>query len=110
MKEYLREHQPLFYNLIYNEFSQNKIPHAFLLVGNNTEKPLIFLAMSLICDQTLACMQCNDCRKVAQNKYGDISGFYIADSNRGTVFYPAWRIREAIRPFVGVNVTNQIIR
>lgn len=37
MKEYLREHQPLFYNLIYNEFSQNKIPHAFLLVGNNTE-------------------------------------------------------------------------
>lgn len=54
MKEYLREHQPLFYNLIYNEFSQNKIPHAFLLVGNNTEKPLIFLAMSLICDQTLA--------------------------------------------------------
>ena len=72
MKEYLKEHQPLFYNLIYNEFSQNKIPHAFLLVGNNTEKPLNFLAMSLICDQTLACMQCNDCRKVAQNKYGDI--------------------------------------
>lgn len=47
---------------------------------------------------------------VTKNKYGDISGFYIADSNRGTVFYPAWRIREAIRPFVGVNVTNQIIR
>ncbi|MBS5588274.1 MAG: hypothetical protein KHX14_05575 [[Clostridium] spiroforme] len=72
MREYLKEHQPLFYNLIYNEFLQNKIPHAFLLVGSNTEKPLNFLAMSLICDQTLACMQCNDCRKVAQNKYGDI--------------------------------------
>lgn len=72
MREYLKEHQPLFYNLIYNEFLQNKIPHAFLLVGSNTEKPLNFLAMSLICDQTLACMQCNNCRKVAQNKYGDI--------------------------------------
>src|SRR5699024_1113752 len=81
MKEYLREHQPLFYNLIYNEFSQNKIPHAFLLVGNNTEKPLIFLAMSLICDQTLACMQCNDCRKVAQNKYGDIIRLNGKDSS-----------------------------
>ena len=37
MKEYLQENQPKFYNLIKNEFIQNKIPHAFLLVGNNTK-------------------------------------------------------------------------
>ena len=57
MREYLKKNQPIFYNLINNEFSQEKIPHAFLLVGNNTEKPLNFLAMSLICDETLACMK-----------------------------------------------------
>ncbi|WP_279160715.1 hypothetical protein [Thomasclavelia cocleata] len=75
MREYLKKNQPIFYNLINNEFSQDKIPHAFLLVGNNTEKPLNFLAMSLICDETLACMKCNDCRKVLENKYGDILKF-----------------------------------
>lgn len=47
---------------------------------------------------------------VTKNNYGDVSGFYILDSNRGTVYYPAWQIQEAIRPFVGFNVTNQIIR
>lgn len=75
MKEYLKKNQPIFYNLINNEFSQGKIPHAFLLVGNNTDKPLNFLAMSLICDETLACTKCNDCRKVLENKYGDIIKF-----------------------------------
>lgn len=74
MREYLKK-SANFYNLINNEFSQEKIPHAFLLVGNNTEKPLNFLAMSLICDETLACMKCNDCRKVLENKYGDILKF-----------------------------------
>lgn len=58
-----------------NEFYQNRIPHAFLLVGNNTKVPLTFLAMSLICDETLACMKCNDCRKVQEDKYGDIIKF-----------------------------------
>lgn len=72
MKDYLMKYQPIFYHLISNEFSKKRIPHAFLLVGNNTEKPLIFLAMSLICDETLACMKCNDCRKVLENKYADI--------------------------------------
>lgn len=75
MKEYLEKYQPIFYSLINNEFSQGKIPHAFLLIGNNTDKPLNFLAMSLICDETLACMKCNDCRKVLENKYGDIIKF-----------------------------------
>ena len=75
MKEYLSKYQPIFYSLLKNEFSQQRIPHAFLLVGNNTEIPLTFLAMSLICDDTLACEQCNDCRKVKENKYSDIIRF-----------------------------------
>lgn len=47
---------------------------------------------------------------VTKNKYGDVSGFYIADSNQGTVYCPAWLIQQAMRPWVGINVTNQIIR
>ena len=47
---------------------------------------------------------------VTKNKYGDVSGFYIADSNRGTSYYYAWQIQDAMRPFVDMNVTSQIIR
>lgn len=75
MKEYLKKHQPIFYNLIKNEFSNQRVPHAFLLVGNNTTIPLTYLAMSLICKETLACEKCNDCRKVKENKYSDIIRF-----------------------------------
>lgn len=75
MREYIEKYQPIFYNLIRNEFSQHRIPHAFLLIGNNTEMPLTYLAMTLICDETLACEQCNDCRKVKENKYSDIIRF-----------------------------------
>ena len=76
MREYLEKNQTRFFNLIKNEFSQKRIPHAFLLVGNNTKTPLNFLAMSLICSEDLlACEKCNDCRKVKEGKYGDIIRF-----------------------------------
>lgn len=75
MKEYLKKNQPIFYNLITNEFSKQRVPHAFLLIGNNTSIPLTYLAMSLICDEMLACEKCNDCRKVKENKYSDIIRF-----------------------------------
>ena len=47
---------------------------------------------------------------VEKNKYGDITAFYILDSNQGTVKYPTWEIQECMRTFVGMNVTSQIIR
>ena len=72
IKEYLKENQPLFYRIIENEFNLKKIPHAFLLVGNNTDQPLQFLTMSLICNETLACEQCIDCKKVLNHQYADI--------------------------------------
>ena len=46
IKDFLKENQPLFYRIIENEFNLKKIPHAFLLVGNNTDQPLQFLTMS----------------------------------------------------------------
>lgn len=81
MKEYLKNNQPIFYNLISNEFSKKRVPHAFLLLGNNTSIPLTYLAMSLICDEQLACEQCNDCRKVKENKYSDIISFNGKESS-----------------------------
>lgn len=47
---------------------------------------------------------------VEKNKYGDITAFYILDSNQGTVKYNAWEIQEMLRSFIGINVTSQIIR
>ena len=37
--------------------------------------------MSLICDETLACENCNDCRKVKENKYSDIIRFNGKDNS-----------------------------
>ena len=72
LKDYLMESQPLFYRIIANQFQQNKIPHAYLLSGKNVDKPLEFLKMSLICDNTLACETCIDCQKVKKHQYADI--------------------------------------
>ena len=47
---------------------------------------------------------------VEKNKYGDISAFYILDSNQGTVKCNAWELQDMLRNFVGINVTSQIIR
>lgn len=46
---------------------------------------------------------------VKKDKNGRVCGFYIADSNTGTSYYPEGRIRDAMRN-VGINVTSQIIR
>ena len=86
MKEYIEKNQPIFYNLIKNEFSQQRIPHAFLLIGNNTNIPLTYLAMSLICDETLACENCNDCRKVKENKYAiGYASYGMLGQNKGQI-------------------------
>lgn len=75
MKDYLEKHQPIFYHLIENSFEQHKVPHAYLLIGDNSELPVTYLAMSLVCDSTVACETCNDCRKIKEDKYGDVIRF-----------------------------------
>lgn len=47
---------------------------------------------------------------VEKNKYGDVTAFYILDSNQGTVKLNAWDLQDTLRTFVGINVTSQIIR
>ena len=47
---------------------------------------------------------------VEKNKHGDITAFFILDSNQGTVKCSSWDLQEMLRTFVDINVTNQIIR
>ena len=46
---------------------------------------------------------------VTRNKYGDVSGFYICDSNVGTTYYSALQIKEALTG-ADMNVTHSHIR
>ena len=46
MKEYIEKNQPIFYNLIKNEFSQQRIPHAFLLIGKSYLHPVFYLLIT----------------------------------------------------------------
>lgn len=46
---------------------------------------------------------------VRKNKYGDITGFYIADSNKGTNFYTAEVFRNALTG-ADLNITYSILR
>jgi len=46
---------------------------------------------------------------VTRNKYGDVSGFYICDSNVGTTYYSAFQIKEALTG-ADMNVTYSYIR
>ena len=46
---------------------------------------------------------------VTRNKYGDVSGFYICDSNVGTSYYSALQIKEALTG-ADMNVTYSHIR
>jgi len=76
LKEKLIKEQPIFYQILKNSFQNNKIPHAFLLVGKNSEFFAHYIAKSLICENDLlACDKCNECRRIEEHKYGDFIYF-----------------------------------
>ena len=71
-KDILKEQQPILYRILLQSFQNQKIPHAFLLVGKNASLPAHFIAKSLICeDDILACDKCNECRRIGEHNYGD---------------------------------------
>lgn len=68
----LKTQQPILYKILIQSFSSKKIPHAFLLVGQNAHRPAMYIAKSIICDNdTLACDECDDCRRIDEFKYTD---------------------------------------
>jgi len=80
--DYLKEHQPYFYNLLKKSFQTDRINHAVLLVGDADDAAL-FLAQSLICEEgLLACEECSRCLRIKNNQYPD---FIMFDGNEESI-------------------------
>ncbi len=72
-KNILKETQPIFYQILMQNLKNNKLPHAFLLVGDDSYNAAHFIAKSILCDNDLLCCnQCNDCRRIDEHKYSDL--------------------------------------
>lgn len=72
MKDTLKQEQPIVYQILENEFQNNKKPHAFLIVGKNYDDLLYFLSQSILCDAPIACEVCSVCSRVKRNIYPDM--------------------------------------
>lgn len=85
MKDILKKTQPVFYQTLSSAFSQNKIPHAFLLTsqkGVDVHEIALFIAKCLICDHDiLACETCNDCRRIEEMNYIDLKYYNGKDES-----------------------------
>lgn len=80
---YLETEQPIFYRILLNSFQSHKVPHAFLIVGQNSSEAAHFIAKSIICEHDiLACDQCHECRRIDEHKYGDL---IYANSKQETI-------------------------
>lgn len=79
IKDKLKEQQPIFYRTLRQAFKTDKVPHAFLLCskkGIDVHQVAMFIARSLLCENdVLACEQCSDCMRVAQDNYPDFIRF-----------------------------------
>lgn len=72
-REILEKTQPVFYRILERSFREHKPSHAYLLVGDNTQMPALFLAQSFICQMDdLACEECEDCVRIAQHIFPDM--------------------------------------
>ncbi len=75
-QEILKSTQPVFYRILTRSFTSGNVPHAYLLVGNNTDDAATFIAQSLVCrKEVLACEECNDCRRIKERLYPDMIVF-----------------------------------
>lgn len=71
--EKIKEEQPIFYQIIYNELKNNKKNHAFLIEGNEAKKYALFLIKSLLCqEEELYCDHCRICKQIDQDSYIDM--------------------------------------
>ena len=73
--EKIKQSQPVIYQMLKNEISNDKIAHAFLISGNDLllKKELaIFLAQSIVeGNKDFACEECSICNRIKQNNYLD---------------------------------------
>ena len=85
--KYLQETQPIIFNTFVNSLKEDKLSHAYLLVGNPgtpLKETATYLAKSILCDDRdpLACNNCIYCLRVEHNNYPD---FVVFDGSEGTI-------------------------
>lgn len=86
-QEYIKKYQPILYQIFSNALQNNKLSHAYLLVGE-PGIPLINIAMylikSLLCDNPspLACEECLTCLRIDDGNYAD---FIMLDGSLKTI-------------------------
>ena len=90
IKQYLKEKQPIVFQIIKNTFKQNKTSHAYIISGSKGSPVLEtakFMAKSLICankdEDNLACEQCINCDKIERNIYADFKIFEGSELKAG---------------------------
>ena len=87
VEKYLKNHQPIIYKTFLRALEEDKLSHAYLLVGN-PGTPLFevakFLAKSIVCDDPtpLACNNCITCLRIDDNNYPD---FILIDGSRESI-------------------------
>lgn len=86
-QDILKEEQPVVYQMMYNSLRNRKVSHAYLFSGprgTHKKDAAILLAQSLICENgvVFACEECNTCRRIRENTYGDL--IYV-DGREATV-------------------------
>ncbi|MDR0935031.1 MAG: hypothetical protein LBM03_01840 [Erysipelotrichaceae bacterium] len=87
VEKYLKENQPIIYQIFANALKRNTLSHAYLFVGDSGT-PLLeiatFLAKSIICDDPtpFACNKCITCSRVDDNNYPD---FVVLDGAKGSI-------------------------
>ena len=86
ISEVIKTSQPLIHTMLGNELANDKLPHAFLISGNDLvlKKQLaILLAQSIIeNNKGFACESCTTCKRVNENSYID---FIYIDGNKESI-------------------------
>lgn len=66
------ERQPVFFKIIDNAFKNNKLSHAYLLSGDDSNECIKFLCMKILCQFNEPCFKCDACHKVDINQHIDL--------------------------------------
>ena len=85
--KYLEVNQPIIYKTFINSLKEDKLSHAYLLVGDPgtpLKEVATYLAKSLVCDDPnpLACNNCISCIRIDHNNYPD---FVVFDGSKESI-------------------------
>ena len=85
--KYLAKTQPIIYKTFINSLENEKLSHAYLLVGapgTPLKEVATYLAKSIICDarDPLACNNCISCLRIEHNNYPD---FLVFDGSKESI-------------------------